>query len=109
MTQYADADELLAMYTFDNDDELKDLNERGHVPLPVIRENIKECIVPDVEKKLREYDVLAGVLYMMGKTSSVVTEPELKELVTGLTGKGEEFYRAVDDFIANECKKRGDA
>ena len=31
MTQYADADELLAMYTFDDDD---DLNERGHVPLP---------------------------------------------------------------------------
>ena len=35
MTQYADADELLAMYTFDNDDELKELNERGHVPLSV--------------------------------------------------------------------------
>lgn len=51
MTQYADADELLAMYTFDND-ELKDLNERGHVPLPVIRENIKDCIVPDVEDRL---------------------------------------------------------
>lgn len=48
MTQYANADELLAMYTFD--DELKDLNERGHVPLPVIRENIKDCIVPDVEQ-----------------------------------------------------------
>lgn len=46
MTQYADADELLAMYTFDDDD---DLNERGRVPLPVIRENIKDCIVPDVE------------------------------------------------------------
>ena len=40
MTQYADADELLAMYTFDeNDNELKELNERGHVPLPVIRKN----------------------------------------------------------------------
>ena len=39
MTQYADADELLAMYTFDDDGELSDLNERGHVPLPVIREN----------------------------------------------------------------------
>ena len=39
MTQYADADELLAMYTFDNDDEMRDLNEHGHVPLPVIREN----------------------------------------------------------------------
>lgn len=50
MTQYADADMLLAMYTFDeNDNELKELNERGHVPLPVIRENIKDCIVPDVE------------------------------------------------------------
>ena len=50
MTQYADADELLAMYTFDeNDNELKELNERGHVPLPVIRKNIKDCIVPDVE------------------------------------------------------------
>ena len=46
MTQYADADELLAMYTFDDDD---DLNERGRVPLPVIRENIKDCIVPDAE------------------------------------------------------------
>lgn len=35
MTQYADTDELLAMYTFDeNDNELRDLNERGHVPLP---------------------------------------------------------------------------
>ena len=44
MTQYADADELLAMYTFDDDGELSDLNERGHVPLPVIRENIKDCI-----------------------------------------------------------------
>lgn len=106
MTQYADADELLAMYTFDNDDELRDLNERGHVPLPVIRENIKDCIVPDVEKKLREYDVLAGVLYMMGKATNVVTEPELKKLVTGLTGKGEEFYKAVDDFVTNECEKR---
>ena len=102
MTQYADADELLAMYTFDDDD---DLNERGRVPLPVIRENIKDCIVPDVEKKLREYDVLAGVLYMMGKATNVVTELELKKLVTGLTGKGEEFYKAVDDFVANECEK----
>ena len=105
MTQYADADELLAMYTFDNDDEMRDLNEHGHVPLPVIRENIKDCIVPDVEKKLREYDVLAGVLYMMCKATNVVTEPELKKLVTGLTGKGEEFYKAVDDFVANECEK----
>ena len=102
MTQYADADELLAMYTFDDDD---DLNERGRVPLPVIRENIKDCIVPDVGKKLREYDVLAGVLYIMGKATNVVTEPELKKLVTGLTGKGEEFYKAVDDFVANECEK----
>lgn len=50
MTQYADAYELLAMYTFDDDD---DLNERGHVPLPVIRENIKDCIVPDVEPVVR--------------------------------------------------------
>lgn len=106
MTQYADADMLLAMYTLDeNDNELKELNERGHVPLSVIRENIKDCIVPDVEKKLREYDVLAGVLYIMGKATNVVTEPELKKLVTGLTGKGEEFYKAVDDFVANECEK----
>lgn len=30
MTQYANADELLAMYTLDG--ELKELNERGHVP-----------------------------------------------------------------------------
>lgn len=84
MTQYADADKLLAMYTFDeNDNELKELNERGHVPLPVIRENIKDCIVPDVEKKLREYDVLAGVLYMMGKATNAFTEPELKNLLRG--------------------------
>ncbi len=105
MTQYADADKLLAMYTFDD----KIMNECAQVPLPVIRENIKDCIVPDVEKKLCEYDVLAGVLYVMGKATNAFTEPELKELVTGLTGKGEEFYRAVDDFIAIECKKRGDA
>ena len=39
MTQYADADMLLAMYTFENDNEPKELNERRHVPLPVIREN----------------------------------------------------------------------
>lgn len=63
-------------------------------------------VVPDVGKKLREYDVLAGLLYMMGKATNVVTEPELKKLVTGLTGKGEEFYKAVDDFVANECGKR---
>lgn len=107
MTQYADADELLAMYTFDNDDELSELNERGHVPLPVIRENIKDCIVPDVEKKLREYDVLVGVIYMMGKATNVMPEAELKKLITERTGVGEEFYKAVDDFIANECK--GDA
>lgn len=103
MTQYADADELLAMYTFDD----KIMNECAQVPLPVIRENIKDCIVPDVEKKLREYDVLVGVLYMMGKATNVATEPELKKLITGLTGVGEEFYKAVDDFVANECK--GDA
>lgn len=84
MTQYADADELLAMYTFDeNDNELKELNERGYVPLPVIRENIKDCIVLDVEKKLREYDVLAGVLYVMGKATNAFTEPELKNLLRG--------------------------
>ena len=57
MTQYADADELLAMYTFDeNDNELKELNEHGHVPLPVIRENIKDCIVPDVAPVVRCQD-----------------------------------------------------
>lgn len=105
MKQYADADMLLAMYTFDDDGELSDLNERGHVPLPVIRENIKDCIVPDVGKKLHEYDVLAGVLYIMGKATNAFTEPELKKLVTGLTGKGEEFYNAVDDFVTNECEK----
>lgn len=104
MTQYADADMLLAIYTFD--DEIT--NECAQVPLPVIRKTIKTCIVPDVEKKLREYDVLAGVLYVMGKATNAFTEPELKKLVTGLTGKGEEFYKAVDDFIAIECKKRGD-
>ncbi len=53
MTQYADADMLLAMYTFENDNELKELNERGHVPPPVIRENIKDCIVPDVAPVVR--------------------------------------------------------
>lgn len=47
MTRYANADELLAMFTFDDDSKL---NERGHVSLPVIRENIKDCIVPDVER-----------------------------------------------------------
>ena len=26
--------------------------------------------------------------------------------LTGLTGKGEEFYKAVDDFVANESEKR---
>lgn len=102
MTQYADADMLLTMYTFD--DEIT--NECAQVPLPVIRKTIKTCIVPDVEKKLREYDVLAGVLYVMGKATNAFTEPELKKLVTGLTGKGEEFYKAVDDFVANECEKR---
>lgn len=102
MTQYADADELLAMYTFD--DEIT--NEYAQVPLPVIRKTIKTCIVPDVEKRLQDYDVLAGVLYMMGKATNAVTEPELKKLVTGLTGKGEEFYKAVDDFVTNECEKR---
>lgn len=102
MTQYADADMLLAIYTFD--DEIT--NECAQVPLPVIRKTIKTCIVPDVEKKLREYDVLAGVLYVMGKATNAFTEPELKKLVTGLTGKDEEFYKAVDDFVANECEKR---
>lgn len=63
MTQYADADMLLAMYTLENDNELKELNERGHVPLPVIRENIKDCIVPDVEKKLHEYDAPIHPIY----------------------------------------------
>lgn len=102
MTQYADADKLLAMYTFDD----KIMNECAQVPLPVIRDNIKDCIVPDVEKKLREYDVLVGALYLMGKATNVATEPELKKFITGLTGVGEEFYKAVDDFIANECEKR---
>lgn len=102
MTQYADADMLLAIYTFD--DEIT--NECAQVPLPVIRKTIKTCIVPDVEKKLREYDVLAGMLYVMGKATNAFTEPELKKLVTGLTGKGEEFYKAVDDFVTNECEKR---
>lgn len=103
MTQYADADKLLSMYTFDD----KIMNECAQVPLPVIRESIKGCIVPDVGEKLREYDVLAGVLYMMGKATNVMPEAELKKLITERTGLGEEFYKAVDDFIANECK--GDA
>lgn len=106
MTQYADADELLAMYTFDDDDELKELNERGHVPLPVIRENIKECIVPDAEKKLRDCDILTGLLYMMGKITNVVPEAELKKFITERTGMSEEAYKAIDDFVANECEKR---
>lgn len=68
MTRYADADMLLAMYTFDeNDNELKELNERGHVPLPVIRENIKDCILPDVGKKLRE----KGITYAERKMSEI--------------------------------------
>lgn len=49
MTQYADADELLAMYTFDD----KIMDECAQVPLPVIRESIKGCIVPDVEPVVR--------------------------------------------------------
>lgn len=49
MTQYADADELLAMYTFDD----KIMDECAQVPLPVIRESIKGCIVPDVEPAVR--------------------------------------------------------
>lgn len=102
MTQYADADELLAMYTFDDDD---DLNERGHVPLPVIRENIKDCIVPDVEKKLRDCDILAGLLYMMGKITNVVTEVELKKFITERTGMSEEAYKAIDDIIAKEYEE----
>ena len=102
MTQYADADELLAMYTFDDDD---DLNERGHVPLPVIRENIKDCIVPDVEKKLRDCDILAGLLYMMGKITNVVPEAELKKFITERTGMSEEAYKAIDGIIAKEASK----
>lgn len=103
MTQYADADKLLSMYTFDD----KIMDECAQVPLPVIRENIKDCIVPDVEKRLQDYDVLAGVLYMMGKITNVVPEAELKKFITERTGMSEEAYKAVDDFIANECK--GDA
>lgn len=49
MTQYVDADMLLAIYTFD--DEIT--NECAQVPLPVIRENIKDCIVPDVAPVVR--------------------------------------------------------
>lgn len=105
MTQYADADELLAMYTFDDDGELSDLNERGHVPLPVIRENIKDCIVPDVEKKLRDCDILAGLLYMMGKITNVVSEAELKKFITERTGMSEEAYKAIDDIIAKEYEE----
>lgn len=76
-------DEFCEMYTFDNDGELKDLNEHGHVPLPVIRENIKDCIVPDVGKKLRDCDILAGLLYMMGKITNVAPEAELKKVYHG--------------------------
>ena len=57
MTHYADADELLAMYTFDqNDNELRDLNERGHVPLPVIRENpvIAWLPMPELPKEVKQ-------------------------------------------------------
>ena len=43
MTQYADADELLAMYTFGNDNELKELNERGRVPLPEPPKEVKKA------------------------------------------------------------------
>ena len=55
MTQYADADMLLAMYTFDDDGELSDLNERGHVPLPVIRENPVIAWMPMPEPPKEEH------------------------------------------------------
>ena len=55
MTQYADADKLLAMYTFDeNDNELKELNERGHVPLPVTRKNPVIAWLPLPEPQRRK-------------------------------------------------------
>lgn len=105
MIQYADADELLAMYTFDDDD---DLNERGHVPLPVIRENIKDCIVPDVEKKMHERDMLIGLLYAMGRLTNAMPEATLKKFITTWTGTSEEAYKAIDEML-DDIRQRGDA
>lgn len=48
MTRYADADKLLALFSFDGDDELKHLNEHGRVPIPLIKDSIETYIVQDV-------------------------------------------------------------
>ena len=52
---------LLAMYTFENDNELKELNERGHVPLPVIRENpvIAWLPMPELPKEVKKAEFIA--------------------------------------------------
>ena len=48
MTRYADADKLLLLFSFDDDDELKHLNEHGRVPTPLVKDSIKTYIVKDV-------------------------------------------------------------
>ena len=48
MTRYADADKLLALFSFDGDDELSHLNETGRVPIPLIKDSIETYIVNNV-------------------------------------------------------------
>ena len=48
MPQYADADKLLALFSFDDDPELSHLNETGRVPIPLIKDSIETCIVNNV-------------------------------------------------------------
>ena len=48
MTRYADADKLLALFSFDGDPELSHLNETGRVPIPLIKDSIETYIVKDV-------------------------------------------------------------
>lgn len=48
MTRYADADKLNAIFSFDEADGFGHLNERGLVPIPLVKESIKTCIVNNV-------------------------------------------------------------
>lgn len=48
MSRYADADKLLALFSFDGDDELSHLNETGRVPIPLIKDSIETYIVNNV-------------------------------------------------------------
>lgn len=54
---------------------------------------------------LRDCDILAGLLYMMGKITNVVPEAELKKFITERTGMSEEAYKAIDDIIAKEYEE----